>query len=111
MGVWEKVFVAFFLIHIPITILFDIQGTLVPSSVYPEQLQQTTAWYVREFEDFLMGAPPLWFRSFIFFELFFQLPLLLSSLYGLLTSTCYFHFIVDGHGCNVVGEQTVLGVG
>ena len=79
----DTLFLVFFLVHIPITLLMDIQGPVIPRSFYPEVLQTLSMWYAVEFQDFLMESPPVWFRSFVFAELLFQLPLLLLSVYGL----------------------------
>ena len=83
----DKIFFVFFLVHIPITVLIDVNGPVVPKSYYPEALQTLTTWYAEEFQDFLMQSPPVWFRSFIFTELVFQLPLLLSCVYGMWRSS------------------------
>lgn len=89
----DILFLCFFVIHMPITLLIDIQGPVIPRSFYPQVLQDLTMWYAVEFEDFLMLHPPIWFRSFIYCELFFQFPLLLVSLFGLWKSKYYYHSI------------------
>lgn len=89
MLVLDYVFLLFFIIHVPITWLIDAQGVIIPREVYPEFLQNLTLWYIKSFDDVLMANPPIWFQSFVFFELIFQFPLLLLNIYGLIKSEFY----------------------
>jgi hypothetical protein len=75
-------FLIYFLTHIPITLLIDLQGNW--GHLYPALLQGVVAWYVDNFKDFLMGSPPAWFRSFIVCEAFIQLPFFFFAIYALL---------------------------
>lgn len=52
------VFLAYFISHIPITILIDLQGNWGQS--YPLALQHINKWYCDTYGDFLMAAPPVW---------------------------------------------------
>uniref|UniRef100_A0A6J0V4C2 Transmembrane protein 97 n=1 Tax=Pogona vitticeps TaxID=103695 RepID=A0A6J0V4C2_9SAUR len=70
--VLEWVFALYFLTHIPITLLIDLQA-LVPD-FYPRGLTEWLTWYTAAFKDPLMADPPSWFRSFIYCEAFLQLP-------------------------------------
>ncbi|KAK1331393.1 hypothetical protein QTO34_009347 [Cnephaeus nilssonii] len=63
----------YFLSHIPITLLFDLQAVL-PRELYPIELRNLLKWYVKEFKDPLLQDPPMWFKSFLFCELVLQLP-------------------------------------
>lgn len=38
------------------------------------QLRNLLKWYTKEFKDPLLQDPPVWFKSFLFCELVFQLP-------------------------------------
>lgn len=69
-------FLAFFISHIPITILIDGQGAL--SQFYPQLLLDLVAWYSNLFGDVLMEGSArsdnVWFSSVVYCELLFQLP-------------------------------------
>lgn len=71
----------YFLTHIPISLLIDLQGNW--GQLYPQLLQDLISWYVVNFKDFLMGTPPIWFRSFIVCEALFQLPFFFFAIYAL----------------------------
>jgi len=77
-------FLVYFTIHIPITLLFDIQG-LLPQAFFPAAVWNLVHdWYVPQLEDYLMGERPLWFRSMIACELFIQTPLFFFFVYALI---------------------------
>mmetsp|Transcript_4742 Transcript_4742/g.8946 ORF Transcript_4742/g.8946 Transcript_4742/m.8946 type:complete len:168 (+) Transcript_4742:1-504(+) len=76
------VFLAYFISHVPITLFIDLQGNWGPQ--YPAMLQQVNTWYCETYGDFLMADPPIWFRSFIMGEAFFQFPFFFVATYGLL---------------------------
>ena len=63
----------FFATHIPATILMDSQA-LLPPSVVPGFARGLLDFHVRANHDPLMERQPVWFKSFILFELLFQLP-------------------------------------
>ena len=50
---------------------------------FPKPLRDLLHWYVSNFNDILMGAPPVWFKSIIVCELFFQLPMFFVLAYGI----------------------------
>ena len=77
----EIIFLIYFITHIPITICLDLQALL--GVYYPSTLQSFNKWYAKEYNDQLMGDPPIWFKSFIFAELVFQLPFFFVAVYGL----------------------------
>src|SRR3989338_1182673 len=69
-----KAWLAYFAIHIPISVLIDFQAVL-PREWYPTQLRWLVEeWYFEHFQDFLMKSPPVWFRSLVWAELLVQLP-------------------------------------
>ena len=59
--------------HIPATLMMDSQA-LLPPAVVPGFMRQLLDFHVRTNSDPLMADPPAWFKSFILFELMFQLP-------------------------------------
>ncbi|XP_045629313.1 sigma intracellular receptor 2 [Ursus americanus] len=73
----------YFLSHIPITLLLDLQAVL-PRELYPVELTDLRQWYTREFKDPLLQDPPTWFKSFLFCELVFQLPFFPIATYAFL---------------------------
>ena len=59
--------------HIPATLMMDSQA-LLPPAIVPGFMKSLLDFHVRTNHDPLMAAPPAWFKSFILFELLFQLP-------------------------------------
>ena len=47
----------YFLSHIPITLLVDLQAGL-PRDLYPVELRNLRQWYTEEFKDPLLHNPP-----------------------------------------------------
>ncbi|XP_041580361.1 sigma intracellular receptor 2 [Vulpes lagopus] len=77
----------YFLSHIPITLLMDLQVVL-PRELYSVELTNLLKWYTTEFKDPLLQAPPMWFKSFLFCELVFQLPFFPMATYAFLRGGC-----------------------
>ncbi|XP_012582097.1 PREDICTED: transmembrane protein 97 [Condylura cristata] len=77
----------YFLSHIPITLLLDLQAVL-PHELYPVELTKLLKWYVKEFKDPLLQDPPSWFKSFLFCELVFQLPFFPIATYAFFKGGC-----------------------
>ncbi|XP_069883384.1 sigma intracellular receptor 2 [Dipodomys merriami] len=77
----------YFLSHIPITLFMDLQ-VLLPPELYPAELRNLMNWYCKEFKDPLMQEPPVWFKSFIFCELLFQLPFFPIATYAFFKGSC-----------------------
>ena len=69
--VWCLAVICYYVSHIPITLCLDLQGLL--KAYYPSALKELLSWYVKNFNDPLMGGQPVWFKSFIFWECF-QVP-------------------------------------
>jgi hypothetical protein len=80
-GRW--IYLVYFVSHIPITCLLDLQG-LFGAALYPNALQGIFKWYIETHNDVLMAELPLWLRSFLFCEAFFQLPFFFMATYALL---------------------------
>jgi len=87
----DLLYFTFFLIHVPATILCDIQA-LYPPSLVPKVLAKLPALYLLQSGDPIMagafglnGAPWIWiwFKSFLVLEAVFQLPVFFIGLYGL----------------------------
>jgi hypothetical protein len=70
---FRLVVIVFFATHIPATILMDSQA-LLPPSVVPSFARALLRFHCEQNADPLMADPPVWFKSFILFELLFQLP-------------------------------------
>lgn len=83
----DLLFFIYFAVHIPTTLLVDLQA-FYPSSWVPDALKQCLEWYVATYKDPFMGSttPVYWFNSFIACELVAQLPVFILSCYGLLKS-------------------------
>lgn len=82
-------FLAFFLSHIPITLLVDSQGVFGP--YYSQILVDVVAGYCNLFGDVLMKNAPstdyVWFSSLICCEILFQLPFFFVAV-KMLTGGC-----------------------
>ncbi|XP_028938035.1 sigma intracellular receptor 2 [Ornithorhynchus anatinus] len=77
----ERLLGLYFLAHIPLTLLFDLQA-LLPPGTYPTQLTDLMKWYTETFKDPLMLDPPSWFKSLLWCEVLFQLPLFPIAAYA-----------------------------
>jgi hypothetical protein len=67
------VFLAYFLTHIPATLLIDAQ-VLLPARLVPRFAQSLLQWHISTNNDVLMANQPPWLRIFVACELVFQLP-------------------------------------
>jgi len=81
----------FFVIHIPATLLIDCQA-IWPKGLVPKSLQLLPPWYVGMSGDPLIGGAMgifnneselAWFKSFLYLEALFQLPVFVIGAYGL----------------------------
>jgi hypothetical protein len=80
--IYRAVLLIYFITHIPITILIDLQAILAQH--YPEALKTfMKTEYAIKYGDFLMLSPPVWMKSLIVFELF-QLPFFFFAAYALI---------------------------
>ncbi|XP_029783674.1 sigma intracellular receptor 2 [Suricata suricatta] len=77
----------YFLSHVPITLLLDLQAVL-PRELYPVELRNLLKWYTKEFKDPLLQEAPVWFKSFLFCELVFQLPFFPIAAYAFFKGGC-----------------------
>jgi len=78
----DLLYVAFFYIHIPATLLLDLQA-LYPKSLVPAVMSNLPALYVAMSQDPLVGGDmgyfgpnyiASWFKAFLILEMIFQLP-------------------------------------
>jgi len=75
----DFLYFVFILIHIPATLLLDVQA-IYPQHLVPKILRDASEWYITFSGDPLIegafhGGPEFnWFRSFLYLEAFFQLP-------------------------------------
>lgn len=81
-SILRSVFLIYFLTHIPITLCVDLQ--IIFGQYYPETLQKVFAWYLHTYNDQLLAAKPVWLQSFIYAELFVQLPFFFAASYALI---------------------------
>lgn len=79
----DVVLASFLASHIPVTLFFDAQIVL-PASWFPDTLRDFSRLYLSWFNDPLLGAPSVWFRSLVWCELLFQLPFFFLGTYAVL---------------------------
>lgn len=84
MSFLDKIFLTFFITHIPITILFDSQ-VLFPKSYYPSFATDLSASYAAQFKDPIMTIQPQspWLLSFIVCEVLLQFPFFFFAVAGI----------------------------
>ena len=78
----RTVFLAYFITHIPISLVLDFQALL--GAYYPPILKSLYSWYTAQFQDHLMATKPLWLQSFILAEVILQFPLFFFFIRGLM---------------------------
>ncbi|EJD07293.1 uncharacterized protein FOMMEDRAFT_100463 [Fomitiporia mediterranea MF3/22] len=91
----DIIYFIFFLIHIPATILIDLQ-VLYPAEFVPKAIAELPKWYLQQYADpiiagvFDLNGPPalwVWLKSFMVLEAVFQLPVFFIGLYALWTDS------------------------
>ncbi|NXU47740.1 SGMR2 protein, partial [Turnix velox] len=83
----ERLFALYFLSHIPVTLLIDLQP-LLPSGLHPPALRDLLESYVASFKDPFMLQPPEWFKAFMFCEALLQLPFFPIAAYAFFKGGC-----------------------
>lgn len=78
----DKFYFAYFLLHIPITLLID-SCLVIPREYRLDIQNQLADFHISTNKDFLLADPPLWLQIFGVFELFFQLPFFAVGACGL----------------------------
>ncbi|KAF7369054.1 putative membrane protein [Mycena venus] len=89
----DLVYFGFFVSHIFASLCIDFQ-TLYPPALVPGFLRTFAQWYISTSNDPFMSAmfghlddPVVWFKSFLFIELFFQFPTFFIAARGLLNDS------------------------
>ncbi|KAH7336884.1 transmembrane protein 6/97 [Rhizoctonia solani] len=99
----------FFVIHIPATLLMDLQA-IIPPGVLSPVFRIIPEFYLSISGDPLIagamglhGAPTqfTWFRTFIMIEGLFQLPVFFLGLYALKNDSPYTPILLSLYGCHV----------
>eukprot|EP01039_Chlorochromonas_danica_P010910 gene10910-12125_t len=75
------VFLIYFITHIPITLLVDLQ--VIFGEYYPPNLIAVNDWYIATYNDLIIARKPLWLKSFVWAELLVQMPFFFLATYGL----------------------------
>ncbi|XP_075296380.1 sigma intracellular receptor 2 [Opisthocomus hoazin] len=83
----ERLFALYFLSHIPVTALIDLQP-LLPAGLCPAALTDLLQWYAVTFRDPMMLQPPEWFKAFIYCEAFLQMPFFPVAAYAFFKGGC-----------------------
>ncbi|XP_068271729.1 sigma intracellular receptor 2 [Nyctibius grandis] len=83
----ERLFALYFLSHVPVTLLIDLQP-LLPAGLHPQGLVELLSWYAATFRDPMMLQPPEWFKAFIYCEAFLQMPFFPVAAYAFLKGGC-----------------------
>ncbi|CEL62476.1 Transmembrane protein 97 OS=Macaca fascicularis GN=Tmem97 PE=2 SV=2 [Rhizoctonia solani AG-1 IB] len=105
----DLLYFVFFLIHIPATLLMDLQA-IIPPGVMPSFFRIIPNFYLSISGDPLIagamglhGSPTqfTWFRTFIMIEGLFQLPLFFLGLYALKKDSPYTPIILTLYGAHV----------
>lgn len=79
----DKVYFYYFLIHTPITILID-STFAIPVEYQFEIQKKIHDFHVTSNKDFLGVNSPLWMKTFVVWELLFQLPFFIYASYDYL---------------------------
>ncbi|XP_013416577.1 sigma intracellular receptor 2 isoform X1 [Lingula anatina] len=85
--VLEWIFFLYFVVHIPIGILFDSQA-VYPGWMYPTFVKDAVSWYGKTMKDPMMLEPPAWYQAFCMCEQFLQLPFFFAAAYAFYKGNC-----------------------
>jgi hypothetical protein len=77
----DYLFLAYFLLHLPISIGVDLQ-LIFPREHFPLFLRTTLDGWVKDADDVLTGTAPLFYRVFVWIELFFHIPFFVAAIYA-----------------------------
>ncbi|XP_030078383.1 sigma intracellular receptor 2-like [Microcaecilia unicolor] len=83
----EWIFVLYFVCHIPITLLVDLQ-ILLPASFFPQALKDYNTWYSLTLKDPLATELPPWCVAFVYCEVLAQLPFFPFAVYAFYKGGC-----------------------
>ncbi|KAJ3210371.1 Transmembrane protein 97 [Dinochytrium kinnereticum] len=82
----DLLFLFYFVIHVPITLLIDIQP-LSPPTLHPPAIKALMNTYLNISGDFLMATSPTWFLSILWCELLIQFPFFFYAIHGIWTDS------------------------
>ncbi|GBF96209.1 hypothetical protein Rsub_08754 [Raphidocelis subcapitata] len=76
--------VLWFIIHIPTTLLIDIQSILPPEMAkdFPQFAKDLLQWHIKNNGDHLVRDNPVWFVTFVWCEVCLQLPFFFLAIYA-----------------------------
>ncbi|KAF8630459.1 hypothetical protein AX15_002908 [Amanita polypyramis BW_CC] len=105
----DLIYFCFFLIHIPATLLLDIQH-LYPVWLVPPFIQALPRYYLQMSNDPLVGGVSgflgintehlIWFKCFIALEVLFQLPVFFLGARGLYTNSRSIYVLLLAYGAS-----------
>ena len=78
---YDWLFLAYFALHLPISILVDLQ-IIFPRQYFPLFLRTSLDDWVRDADDVLTGTRPVFFQAFVWVELFFHIPYFCAAIYA-----------------------------
>ncbi|KAI0918070.1 hypothetical protein AcW1_007047 [Taiwanofungus camphoratus] len=87
----DLVYFTFFMIHLPATLLVDLQA-IYPTSMVPAMISKIPELYIAMSSDPLIGGAMgyfgqldsyVWFKTFLMLEAFFQIPVFIFGMRGL----------------------------
>ncbi|KAG2483912.1 hypothetical protein HYH03_017233 [Edaphochlamys debaryana] len=72
-SILDALFLAYFIIHIPTTLLVDSQSVL-PADWFPSWAREMLQWHIKTNGDHLVSSNPVWFVSMVWCETVLQMP-------------------------------------
>uniref|UniRef100_A0A060T2R5 Efficient mitochondria targeting-associated protein 19 n=1 Tax=Blastobotrys adeninivorans TaxID=409370 RepID=A0A060T2R5_BLAAD len=78
----DKFYVAYFVMHLVISVVMD-SGAVIPEQYQFGLQRQLNQFHIEQNNDLLMAAPPTWLKSFLWIELVFQVPFFVIGAIGL----------------------------
>ncbi|KAJ6466924.1 transmembrane protein 6/97 [Mycena sanguinolenta] len=102
----DLVYFSFFVTHIFASLCIDFQA-LYPSALVPGFLRTFAEWYISQSNDpflkvmfGLSNDPLIWFKSFLFLEVFFQFPTFFIAARGLLNDSKKHYVLILVYGAS-----------
>ncbi|KAI0825504.1 transmembrane protein 6/97 [Irpex lacteus] len=101
----DLLYFLFFAIHIPATLLIDLQA-LYPPNLTPQWIAQLPQFYITMSKDPLISGAFsgsdafVWFRTFLTLEAIFQLPVFVLGMYGLLRGSKSIYILLLIYGAS-----------
>jgi len=98
-GIRRIIFLGYFLMHIPITLLIDAQASYFNPIPYPQPLLNLMDWYSKTLKDvhFDRNEYEVWFQCLITIELYLQMPYFVISSWMLLRTKYQTKTDIKGH--------------